>query len=138
MGSSIHAENSSAGSTNKKSVLLVEDNSLNQKLIGFMLKKHGMEEESCGNGAIAIELLRKKRFDLVLMDVEMPVMNGYESTHFIRHELGLRVPIIALTAHTNEEERRKCLDAGMNDFLSKPVDEKELWNKIRKHLNLSA
>jgi CheY-like chemotaxis protein len=82
------------------------------------------------NGAAAVELLRTRRFDLVLMDMQMPVMNGLEATAVLRLELGLTTPIIALTANAIKGEREKCLEAGMDDYLAKPFQEDELLKLI--------
>jgi signal transduction histidine kinase/CheY-like chemotaxis protein len=111
-------------------VLLAEDNPVNQSLVVYVLKKSGIETDIADNGAIAIEKMKSGNYDLVLMDIQMPEMDGYEATSIIRKELHSNIPIIALTAHALNEEKEKCLRLGMNDYLSKPFDPKELYNKI--------
>lgn len=116
-------------------VLVVEDNSINQLVIVGLLRKMGIEPAVCSNGEEAIALLEQSEgTDIILMDCEMPVMDGYEATRRIRmreSRLGLpAVTIIALTAHAVREYRDKCLAAGMNDFLSKPVALRELRVKL--------
>jgi signal transduction histidine kinase len=112
-------------------VLVVEDNPLNQKVVQLTLKKYGMLSEVADNGKIAVDKLRADdTFDIVLMDLQMPEMDGYEATHLIRNELKSQIPIIALTAHAINEEKIKCLEAGMNEFIAKPFDPVDLQNKI--------
>ena len=104
-------------------VLLVEDNELNQQLAVELLEERGIQVTVAEHGEMALNCLARDRFDLVLMDIQMPVMDGYEATRRIRlmseHKA---LPIIALTAHAMAEERARCLQAGMNDVLTKPVD----------------
>ena len=110
----------------KGNILVVEDNQTNQKVIQALLKKLGINSRIASDGVLAIQTLRQDSdFDLILMDIHMPVMDGYEATRQIRAwetdvQLARR-PIIALTADAFEEDRRRCLDAGMDDFLAKPV-----------------
>ena len=104
-------------------VLLVEDNPINQQVAGAMLAKLGLEMTLANNGREAVGLVRERRFDLALMDCQMPVMDGYEATAAIRQtETGRdkRLPIIALTANSMPGDEQKCLDAGMDGFLAKP------------------
>ncbi|HUN91793.1 MAG TPA: response regulator [Burkholderiaceae bacterium] len=106
-------------------VLLVEDNRINQAVARGMLRKLGLAAEIAGNGAEAVERARDNDYDVVLMDCQMPVMDGFEATRRIRALADPRraaVVIIALTANTLSGDERKCLDAGMNDFLAKPYD----------------
>jgi PAS domain S-box-containing protein len=109
-----------------KRVLLVEDNFFNRLLAKEYLAQANMNVMEAENGAIAVELARKNTFDLVLMDVQMPVMNGLEATSHFRSTLGLTTPIVALTANAINGEREKCLAAGMDDYLAKPFQEDEL------------
>jgi len=104
-------------------ILLVEDNPSNQKLGVLMLKKFGYLPDVASNGAEAVESVRAKSYDVLLMDVQMPEMDGFDATRAIRHAFpSERQPwIIALTAHAAESDRSKCLDAGMNDYLTKPL-----------------
>ncbi|GAA4354460.1 hypothetical protein GCM10023185_16340 [Hymenobacter saemangeumensis] len=109
-----------------KHVLLVEDNRFNRLIARAFLNNANVDVTEAENGALAVEMLRQQAFDLILMDVQMPVMNGFEATRALRQELGLRTPIIALTANAVSGEREKCLEAGMNDYLAKPFHELEL------------
>lgn len=115
-------------------ILLAEDNLMNQKLLSFMIKGLGLQLTACNNGREAVEVLKKEKYDLVLMDIEMPEMNGYEATRAIRSELKLNVPVIAATAHESEDEIKKCLESGMNDHLVKPIKEEELLKKLSMYL----
>jgi PAS domain S-box-containing protein len=111
-------------------VLVVEDIALNQLLMKTLLDEFGFQCEIAGNGLIAIEKLRVNAFDIILMDLQMPEMNGFEATEYIRHTLKSRIPIIALTADVTTADLDKCKSVGMNDYISKPVDEKVLYSKI--------
>ncbi len=119
-------------------VLLVEDNLMNQKLAIEVLNQFGFEVTSAGNGAIAIELLKNAAFDVVLMDIQMPVLDGYRAARKIRDELKLDIPIIAMTAHVMTGEKEKCMSYGMNDYISKPFIESDLYNIICTHLPASS
>ncbi len=116
-------------------VLLVEDNVVNQLLAQAMLDKVGILVELAVNGREAVEKLRRSPdYDLVLMDIQMPEMNGYEATGLIRRQLGLTaLPIIAMTAHAMSEERTRCLDTGMDDIITKPIDVKLLYAKLAEY-----
>ncbi|AMR26196.1 hypothetical protein A0257_03215 [Hymenobacter psoromatis] len=118
-------------------ILVVEDIALNQLLMKTLLEDFGFEMEVAGNGKIALEKLRTTRYDIVLMDLQMPVMNGFEATEYIRNELHLTVPIIALTADVTTVDVEKCKTVGMNDYISKPIDDKLLYSKIIKYLKQS-
>lgn len=111
-------------------ILLVEDNLFNRKLVEGIFKEYGLGIDMVETGREAIELLKKESYDVILMDIEMPEINGYTTSGIIRQELKLDTPIIALTAHAMAGEREKCLQAGMNDYLSKPVNIKLLFEKI--------
>ncbi|MES2730574.1 MAG: response regulator [Bacteroidota bacterium] len=114
-------------------VLLVEDNKVNQTLAKYVLTKAGCEVEIAENGLIALSKLIEKPYDVVLMDIQMPEMDGYEATHHIRTEFQpplSQIPIIAMTAHAMSMEAAKCIKAGMNDYISKPFDSANLINKI--------
>lgn len=117
----------------KLQILLVEDNPVNQKVATKMLDKIGCRVDVEDNGLSAIEAVGRKPYDLVLMDVQMPVMDGIEATRNIRKTLSKKeLPIIALTAHALREFREQCEDAGMNDFLTKPIRAAELIEMIQK------
>jgi PAS domain S-box-containing protein len=111
-------------------VLVVEDLELNQLLIRTLLDDFGFESEIAANGKLAIERLETKDFDIILMDLQMPEMNGFEATEYIRNKLKLTIPIIALTADVTTIDAKKCINAGMNDYISKPVDEGKLFRKM--------
>jgi PAS domain S-box-containing protein len=112
------------------SVLVVEDIALNQLLMKTLLDDFGFGCDIAANGEIAIEKLKINTYDMILMDLQMPVMNGFEATEFIRKNLNLKTPIIALTADVTTADVTKCIAVGMQDYISKPVDEKLLYNKI--------
>jgi PAS domain S-box-containing protein len=111
-------------------VLVVEDIPLNQLLMKTLLHDFGFERDVVPNGKMAIEQLQRKSYDLILMDLQMPEMNGFEAATFIREKLHSKIPIIALTADVTTADLEKCKAAGMNDYLAKPVDEKLLYQKI--------
>ncbi len=111
-------------------VLVVEDIPLNQLLMKTLLDDFGFERDIAENGKIAIEKLKTNTYDVILMDLQMPEMNGFEATEYIRKTLGSDVPIIALTADVTTADLEKCTAVGMNDYIAKPVDEKLLYQKI--------
>ena len=117
----------------ESSILLVEDNELNQLVAERVLRDWQCNVDIAENGRIAIEKLNKKNYDLILMDIKMPEMDGYEATYYIRNKMpapACNTKIIALTAHAATWESHKCLEAGMDDFVSKPFDAKELYKKM--------
>lgn len=111
-------------------VLVVEDIPLNQLLMKTLLDDFGFEHDIAGTGKIAIEKLHNKSYDIILMDLQMPEMNGFEATKFIRNQMDSQIPIIALTADVTTVDLKKCKAVGMNDYISKPVDERLLYRKI--------
>jgi PAS domain S-box-containing protein len=118
-------------------VLLVEDNPVNQRLATRMLEKRGHRVVLAGNGREALEALAKASFDLVLMDVQMPEMDGFQATAAIREKektTGTRLPVVALTAHAMKGDRDKCLAAGMDGYLTKPIVPRELDDLLESHL----
>jgi CheY-like chemotaxis protein len=125
-----------AGLKNVK-VLVVEDIALNQLLMKTLLEEYGFEMEIASNGKIAIEKLKANSYDIVLMDLQMPEMNGFEATTYIRTILKSQIPIVALTADVTTVDVEKCKAVGMNDYISKPIDEKLLYTKIIKYLKKS-
>ncbi len=111
-------------------VLVVEDIALNQLLMKTLLDEFGFERDIAVNGKIAIEKLQEKTYDIILMDLQMPVMNGFEATDYIRNIMKSKIPIIALTADVTTVDLVKCKAVGMNDYIAKPVDERLLYSKI--------
>ena len=123
------------------SVLLVEDNIINQKVGAKILGKKGINVDLAENGRKAVEIVDKKHYDLILMDLQMPEMNGFEATKHIRTKMGpdlANVPIIAITAAALQGEYEKCIAAGMNDYLLKPFEPKELFDKMEQLVNLTS
>lgn len=117
------------------SILLVEDNETNQEVAKALLEDIQLKVKIANHGAEAVELIKNQSFDLVLMDMQMPVMDGLEATRQIRMlESGRTVPIVAMTANAFIEDRQRCLAAGMNDFVAKPVDPKVLYSKLAEWL----
>jgi two-component system sensor histidine kinase/response regulator len=115
------------------SVLLAEDNAVNQKLASRLLEKMGHRVTLAPNGLEAVRAHAADRFDLILMDVQMPEMNGFEATGRIRERekmTGEHVPIVALTAHAMQGDRERCLEAGMDDYLTKPLSASALAGKL--------
>ncbi|WP_426092322.1 response regulator [Flavobacterium sp. DSR3-2] len=115
---------------NNIKVLIVEDIPLNQLLMKTLLDDFGFERDIAENGQIAIEKIKEKDYEIILMDLQMPVMNGFEATEYIRKTMNLSIPIIALTADVTTVDLAKCKAVGMNDYIAKPVDERLLYNKI--------
>ncbi|GAB3823915.1 ATP-binding protein [Hymenobacter jeollabukensis] len=119
-------------------ILVVEDIALNQLLMKTLLEDFGFHMDVAVDGSQALDMLRAAPYDLVLMDLQMPVMNGFEATAYIRQELGLSVPIIALTADVTSVDVAKCQAVGMNDYITKPIDDRLLYRKIVKFLKQDA
>jgi two-component system CheB/CheR fusion protein len=113
-------------------VLVVEDIPLNQLLMRTLLDDTGFRCDIASNGKIAIEKLKNNIYDVILMDLQMPEMNGFEATEYIRKNIDANIPIIALTADVTTVDLNKCKAVGMNDYLAKPVDEGLLYSKIRE------
>lgn len=111
-------------------VLVVEDMALNQLLMKTLLDDFGFECDITANGKIAIEKLKQKSYDIILMDLQMPEMNGFEATEYIRNTMHSTTPIIALTADVTTVDLAKCKAVGMNDYIAKPLDERLLYSKI--------
>jgi len=123
----------SASDNNK--ILLTEDNEANQLLIKEVLEKAGYSVDLAGNGKEAVEKIRRGNYNLVLMDMQMPVMDGYEATKTLREE-GYKIPIVALTAHTMQGDEEKTIEAGCDGFLGKPVKQYDLLEVVRYHLGV--
>jgi signal transduction histidine kinase/CheY-like chemotaxis protein len=118
-------------------ILLAEDGHDNQRLISRILRRAGADVVVAQNGRVAIQRMQHEQFDLILMDMAMPEMDGYEATQTLRH-MGFSLPIIALTAHAMTSDRARCLEAGCSDYLAKPVDREQLLATIRAELQKTA
>jgi diguanylate cyclase (GGDEF)-like protein len=128
---------SDAGGTKEYRVLVAEDNPTNQMVAGGMLAMNGCHCEFAANGREAVDAVRSSHFDLILMDCSMPEMDGYEATAHIRNAeeaLGRHTPIVAMTANTQQGDAEKCLAAGMDDYLAKPITLTELRHKLGRWL----
>jgi len=111
-------------------VLVAEDVALNQLLIKIILQGFGFDYNIAANGKIAIEKMQTNRYDIILMDLQMPDMNGFEATEYIRNTIHSPIPIIALTADVSIADVSKCKEFGMDDYIPKPINEKLLYSKI--------
>jgi signal transduction histidine kinase/CheY-like chemotaxis protein/HPt (histidine-containing phosphotransfer) domain-containing protein len=118
-------------------IMICEDNSVNIKLIKHYFKNKVKYLEIAENGQQAIEKLNVTRFDMILMDIHMPVMDGYEATKYIRNTMKLSLPIIGFTVNNSEDEREKCLSIGMNDYVNKNFTTDEILEKLTKILTLN-
>jgi CheY-like chemotaxis protein len=111
--------------------LVAEDNEVNQQLVDHVLKRGGGEVQLAGNGEEALHYLRQgEHYDLIIMDLQMPVMDGYAATRSIRQDLRLQTPIIAMTATAMVGEQLRCFESGMNDYMTKPFEFTELYKRI--------
>ena len=120
-------------------ILVVDDNAVNQKVVLRILKRAGYNAHSVSNGREAIKALGKTDYHMILMDVQMPEMDGFETTRFIRQSESAeeRIPVIAMTAHAMKGDRELCIESGMDDYLSKPIQVQALIDIIEKHLAIS-
>ena len=119
--------------TAKKKILVVEDNEDNREIFVFRLQQLGFKVLVAANGKEAIETASRTKPDLIFMDLRMPVMDGWEATKALRQtEWGKDLPVVAVTAHALEEDKKKALNAGCNDFISKPVDYALIRSAIQK------
>jgi two-component system sensor histidine kinase/response regulator len=121
-------------------ILLAEDNLVNQKVVCRIIEKLGYRVDVAGDGAAAVQAWETGRYHLILMDCQMPIMDGYEATRIIRSRepMGARIPIIALTAHAMKGADAECLTAGMDDYISKPIDRDRLNEKLERWLGAST
>ena len=122
------------------SILVAEDDPANQMLITKLLEKMGFKVTIAEDGNKALQKALTQSFDLILMDIQMSIMNGYEATEALRKE-GISTPVIALTANAMKGDREKCITAGCDDYISKPIDQDELRRVLKKYLaaeNVSA
>ncbi len=128
-------DRSFSGTVSGLRLLLVEDNEINRMVATEMLANENISCEHAANGMVALEKLKKERFDLVLMDIQMPEMDGVEATRKLRKELNLSdLPVIAMTAHAMSGDRERFIAAGMNDYITKPINRKELIATIKKNI----
>src|SRR3569623_1751438 len=119
-------------------ILVVEDNDINQQVARELLEGMGLAVEVADNGAVALQKLETADFDLVFMDMQMHVMDGVTATKCVRSLKRFdSLPIIAMTANAMEQDRRKCIDAGMNDFLIKPIDPEDMWGMLLRWVRAS-
>jgi signal transduction histidine kinase/ActR/RegA family two-component response regulator len=129
-------QNVAAPDSKVLNILLVDDVKVNLIVLSSMLQQWGHVIETAGNGKQAIELVKEHRYDLIFMDCQMPEMDGYECTQKIRHPetgaLNPSIPIVAVTAHAMAGDKERCLSSGMNDYISKPIDQGELQSKLIK------
>jgi two-component system, sensor histidine kinase len=137
-----HVEAKKAGAQLSGRVLLAEDGPDNQRLIAFLLRQRGASVAVAENGQVAVDVFFAARdagepFDCILMDMQMPVLDGYDATRQLR-EAGCRTPIIALTAHAMRGDRERCIEAGCDDYLAKPVNRAELAQLVAHYLDISA
>lgn len=121
----------------KLHVLVVDDNAVNQNVAIAMLKKQGVDADAVANGIEAVEILKYKFYDMVLMDCQMPIMDGYEATRILRKDHLLQVPIIAMTASAQQKDLDECIEAGMNDYLVKPLTQQGFIQMINKWVDFS-
>lgn len=120
---------------NKKWVLLVEDDEINLIIASHFLLKNGINIRKANNGVEAIDILKQNSFDLILMDIEMPIMDGLEATPIIRQMEGNgQIPIVALTAHSHPEKIEEFEQAGMDGYILKPFDQQKMDDMIQKYL----
>jgi signal transduction histidine kinase/CheY-like chemotaxis protein/HPt (histidine-containing phosphotransfer) domain-containing protein len=119
----------------KIKILVVEDNEMNQKLIHHLMEQWQIDFDMVSNGVEAVEALRRMPtgYIIILMDIQMPEMDGYAATEKIRHDLHLSIPIIAMTAHALAGEKERCISLGMDDYISKPLNEEQLYKLIIKY-----
>jgi len=117
--------------------LIVEDHRINQQVAKLLLKGLGFNSHTADTGQAAIDSMKTNNYDFIFMDVQMPIMNGLETTQTIRHmerRSGRRIPIVALTAHVTEGSREECIAAGMDDYLAKPIDAESVQKMLDKWL----
>jgi PAS domain S-box-containing protein len=117
-----------------KRILLIEDNLVNQKVTYLMLYKAGMEVHIANHGKEAVELLERESYDLIITDLQMPEMDGFQTAVYIRNKLNLHTPIIAMTASALRNEKDRCLQLGMNEYLTKPFSPASLFHHLKRYL----
>ncbi|MEA2100192.1 MAG: response regulator [Campylobacterota bacterium] len=114
-------------------ILVAEDNKMNQTLLVMLLEDSKLNLEFAQDGAIAVEMFKKNNYDLILMDIQMPNMNGYDATELIREE-DKEIPIIGLSANAMEDDVKKALESGMNSYVAKPIDIEKLYIELLKYI----
>jgi CheY-like chemotaxis protein len=120
------------------SILIAEDNEVNQRLATLVLEMAGHQSEVAADGLIALEKAINQDYDLILMDCQMPGMDGYEATRQIRQQVNRHVPIIGLTASALINDRQDCINAGMDDYLSKPYRANQLLDMVARWANVRS
>src|SRR4030095_7640073 len=119
-----------------KNVLVVEDNEINRKVMSYNLEPAGINVTMANDGKEAVKMLeRGQHFDLILMDLQMPIMNGFQASVYIRQKLKIQTPIIAMTASALKNEEVKCIQLGMNEYLTKPFAPEELFKLLEKYFD---
>ncbi|SHG60459.1 hypothetical protein SAMN02745221_00567 [Thermosyntropha lipolytica DSM 11003] len=129
---SAYSTKNSPSSEQTKSILLVEDNDVNRKILSYMLYNAGYAVTAVENGIKCLEILQQKKFDLIIMDMQMPILDGYETCKRIRQDYHDNTPILALTAYAMEGDEARCLEAGCNYYLSKPVSSHKIYDKLKQ------
>ncbi|MCA9402032.1 MAG: response regulator, partial [Candidatus Omnitrophica bacterium] len=138
IGKEMIAEDQGAEKLKGLKILLAEDNVVNQKIAVKILEKQGFVVAAANNGLEVLDMMKKEKYDVILMDAFMPELDGMETTKQIRSEeegTGKHIPIIALTARAMQEDRQKCIDVGMDGYVSKPIDRKKLFQEIASIIN---
>ena len=125
-------------SNSEKNIIIVEDNEINTELLVLLLDKFGFKIDIAENGQIFLDMIKENSYDLIFMDCQMPVLNGYDATQQYRksENPNARIPIIAVTANGMSEDEEKCLACGMNDYIAKPVKQEILEQKTLFWLNV--
>ena len=132
--SEVTLTNSTFNKLKGKKILLAEDNEINQKIIAHLLRREKLEVDVANDGKEAVELFEKNHYDLLLLDLQMPHMDGYETANYIRRKLKSLVPIVAMTASAFANEQTRCFEVGINQYLSKPFSPDDLFQRLRYFL----
>jgi CheY-like chemotaxis protein len=122
----------------KPKILIAEDRAVNQKVIALMLNKLGHKADIVSNGLEVLQALEKQPYDIIYMDVQMPKMDGFDATRAIRQRYLNGIKIIAVTGYADDSDRKKCIDSGMDDCITKPVSIEKLRETINNHLPISG
>ncbi|MCW3120169.1 MAG: response regulator [Chitinophagaceae bacterium] len=122
----------------KANLLIAEDNPMNQQLMKHLMHSWHFDFDMVSNGKEVIDAVQRKSYDIVLMDIQMPDMDGYTATGVLRNELHLNIPVVAMTAHAMAGEKEKCIRFGMNDYISKPINETDLYNLILRYIDFNS